>query len=121
MSRIGELEAAVMSRLWDADRPLAVRDVLDDLATERPLAYTTVMTVMDRLWKKGLLTREEQGRAYLYAPVRSRAEHTAALMAEVLADSPDRTATLVRFAESVSAREARQLIAALDARGRRKG
>lgn len=119
MSRVGELEAAVMDRLWTADRPLSVRDVMELLAQDRALAYTTVMTVMDRLWRKGMLTRAEgSGRAFVYVPARTRADHNAALMAEVLADSNDAAATLVRFAEQVSAEEAAQLQEALRTRWR---
>ena len=79
----GDLEATVMDLLWSADRPLLVREVLD-LLPARP-AYTTVMTVMDNLHRKGWLTRERDGRAYRYAPVSSRQEYNAELMREVLA------------------------------------
>ena len=62
----GELESAVMDRLWAADRPMSVREVLEDLRGERRLAYTTVMTVLDNLHRKGWVTRHQEGRAYLY-------------------------------------------------------
>ncbi|MDA8393197.1 MAG: BlaI/MecI/CopY family transcriptional regulator, partial [Actinomycetota bacterium] len=57
----GELESAVMDRVWAAGRPLSVREVLEDLRGERALAYTTVMTVMDNLHRKGWLVRHQQG------------------------------------------------------------
>lgn len=112
-SKFGELEAAVMDRLWAADAPLTVRDVFEDLQRHRVLAYTTVMTVMERLYRKGMLTRAERGRAYEYTPTRSRAAYTADLMAEALATSTDKAATLVHFAERVDAVEAHQLREAL--------
>lgn len=120
MSRFGELEATVMDRMWDASAPRSVRDVLEELQQERSLAYTTVMTVMERLYRKGLLTRVADGRAYLYSPAQSRADYTAGLMAEALAHSTDPAATLVHFVERVSAREAKQLLKALSERGDRR-
>ncbi len=66
---LGPLEAEAMERIWAADRPLTVRELLDQLNDHRssPLAYTTVMTVMSRLVDKGALTRERDGRGYRYA------------------------------------------------------
>lgn len=59
-----------MKVLWSSDRALSVRDVLESLNHRRrpPLAYTTVMTVLARLTDKGVLTREQVGRAFVYAP-----------------------------------------------------
>src|SRR5258706_11069766 len=93
----GELEAAVMQRLWDRADPATVRDVLTDLARERELAYTTVLTVMEKLYRKGWLGREPQGRAHLYRPLVSREEYTARLMREALTDSGDRAQALLHF------------------------
>lgn len=93
----GELEAAVMQVLWDRDEPATVRDVLAALSASRTLAYTTVMTVMDNLHRKGQLGREMSGRAWLYRPVRSRSEHAAALLQDVLAESADRQEVLMHF------------------------
>lgn len=120
MSRFGELEATVMERMWATDGPRSVRDVMEELQRERTIAYTTVMTVMERLFRKSMLTRSEDGRAYLYSPASSRADYTAGLMADALADSSDTAATLVHFAERVSAREAKQLLKALSERGSRR-
>lgn len=121
MSRFGELEATVMDRMWDADAPRSVRDIMEDLQQQRTIAYTTVMTVMERLFRKGMLTRVENNRAYLYSPAQSRADYTASLMAETLANATDKAATLVHFAERVSAREATQLLKALSNRSARRG
>jgi predicted transcriptional regulator len=120
VSKFGELEATVMDRMWSADEPRSVRDILEDLQRGRSIAYTTVMTVMERLFRKGMLTRVEQGRAFLYSPAQSRADYTAGVMAQTLANATDKAATLVHFADRVSATEARQLIKALSDRGARR-
>lgn len=113
MARVGELEATVMDRLWSADGPRSVRDVLEALRHDRPIAYTTVMTVLERLYRKGMLTRVEAGRAWMYSPAQNRADYTASVMAQALANATDKTATLVHFAERVTPREAQQLMKAL--------
>ncbi len=96
---MGPLETAVMQRLWDKNAPQTVRDVQEDIATEREIAYTTVMTVMDNLHKKGLLTRSRHGRAYIYSPKESQEEYTASLLEDVLAESGDRHGVLMRFVD----------------------
>jgi len=121
MRQLGQLEAAVMERVWAGDRPVLVREVLEDLQQDRPLAYTTVMTVMDNLHKKGFLSRERQGRAYAYRAMRSREEHTAEIMEEVLAAAGDRAATLLHFVESISADEMDELKAAIDQMADKRG
>jgi predicted transcriptional regulator len=68
---LGNLEIHVMEILW-ARGQSSVRDVFERIG--RPLAYTTVMTTLERLFKKGLLLREKSGRAFLYAPAFSRDE-----------------------------------------------
>ena len=103
--QLGSLEADVMARVWDGERPVLVRDVLDDLQRSRSIAYTTVMTVMDNLHKKGYLTRERDGRAYRYAAARTRQEHTASVMEEVLASSGDSSATLMHFVQQMDSEE----------------
>jgi predicted transcriptional regulator len=111
---LGQLEAAVMQRLWDWGRPAAVRDVLEDLQRERKLAYTTVMTVLDNLHGKGLVRREKSGRAYLYVPAVTREEHTASLLSHVLSTSGDRGATLLHFVGRLDPDQLADLRAALD-------
>jgi predicted transcriptional regulator len=95
--RLGELENEVMTRLWQWNRPVTVREVLEDLLRERELAYTTVMTVMDKLFQKGWLRREQDGRAFRYEPVSSREAYTAALMNDAWATSDNPAAALVHF------------------------
>lgn len=105
MRPFGDLEAAVMERLWSYSRPATVREVLEDLNRDRTLAYTTVMTVMDNLHRKGWLQRQKHGRAWLYEPVSSREQYSARLMSEALAGSTDPQATLVHFLEQMPAEE----------------
>lgn len=114
MRQLGQLEASVMERMWAADRPLVVREVLENLLQDRQLAYTTVMTVMDNLHKKGLLSRKRQGRAYAYRAIQTREEHTAEMMEAVLGTAGDRTAALLHFVETISADEVAELQAAID-------
>ena len=107
MQHLGTLETEVMQRLWSAGRPMAVREVLDELGRE--LAYTTAMTVLDNLHRKGLVGRTKRGRAYVYTPTKSREERTAELMGEVLADAGDRGTALLRFVEQMSSEEVAEL------------
>ena len=119
MRPFGELEAAIMNRLWSIPEPLTVRDVLTDLRPERPLAYTTVMTVMDTLHRKGWLRRERQGRAYRYWPALSREQHRAAMMRDALSGSEDHAAAFVHFLESMTEAETAALRKALRQQRRR--
>lgn len=109
----GDLEAQIMERVWAAEQPVTVRELVDDLQMGRPIAYTTVLTVTDILFRKGWLTRERQGRAFAYRPVCSRAEYAAGLMREALATSADHTAALLHFVTDMPAEEAAALREAL--------
>ena len=97
MREFGQLEAAIMDVVWSRDRPLLVREVREGLHYSRPVAYTTVMTVMTILHGKGVLRREKHGRAWRYWPAEQRAEHDARLMAEILISSTDPVRTLREF------------------------
>lgn len=119
MRPFGELEAAIMRELWERAEPATVRDVLAALSVSRKLAYTTVMTVMDNLHRKGQLTREMSGRAWLYRPVRSRAEHAAVLLQDVLAESGDRQEVLMHFVADLDSDSVAQLRSAVEAARRR--
>ena len=120
MREFGDLESAIMDVMWAADRPFAVREVRERLSYPRPIAYTTVMTVMDILYRKGVLRREKDGRAWRYWPAEAREEHDARLMAEVLRSGGNRGVTMRRFLERVSADEMESLrIAVGDAIPRR--
>ncbi|WP_030482645.1 BlaI/MecI/CopY family transcriptional regulator [Nocardioides aequoreus] len=115
MRDLGTLEAAVMQRLWAWDREVTVRKVVEDLERERDIAYTTVMTVMDNLHRKGLVRRTKVGRAFRYAAVETREAHTAALLEDVLGGANDRTATLLRFIDNLEPAEQAELRRLLDA------
>jgi predicted transcriptional regulator len=103
---LGDLEARVMRTIWARGWPATVRDIVGDLQRERPIAYTTVMTVMNNLRKKGWLRRQADGRAYRYEPLVSGEEYSAGLMRQALAASDDRAAVLMRFIGELSAEEA---------------
>jgi predicted transcriptional regulator len=91
------LEARVMEMVWDGGGWLTPREVLGLLIPERDLAYTTVMTILVRLWRKGLLERRKDGRAYAYHAVQSREEWTARRMGELLEVADDRAGALNHF------------------------
>ena len=114
MRRFGELEAVIMDRLWEWGRPVLVREMVDDLQRERPLAYTTVMTVMENLYRKGWLRRERDGRAWRYEPTSSRSAYTAALMNDALGTSTDRRTALAHFVLQMSPHDVKLLQQALD-------
>jgi predicted transcriptional regulator len=103
-----------MEVVWAADGPVTGRAVVHELTRERPIAYTTVLTVMDRLARKGMLIRQRQGRAHTYQPATSRAAYTVELMASVLGSSNDHPAVLLRFVEQIPPEQAEALQAALD-------
>lgn len=118
MRRLGELEAEIMDRFWQWKRPATVREIVDDINKQRPLAYTTVMTVTNILYNKGWLLRGKQGRAWVYAPVRTREQYSAALMEDALGASEDRPVALTHFVEQMSPEEVSALRRALRAAGR---
>ena len=109
MLGLGELETSVMDVLWDAAEPLRVRQVLDELNRHRALAYTTVMTVLDNLHRKGWLARSKDGKAYRYTATASREEYSARLMREALADGGDTEAVLAHFVAQMRGPESEAL------------
>jgi predicted transcriptional regulator len=121
MRQLGELEAVIMDRLWVWGRPVLVREVVEDLRPSRPLAYTTVMTVMENLHRKGWLRRERDGRAWRYEPAGSRSGYTAALMSDALGTSTDRRTALAHFVLQMSPHDVALLQQALDQAGRGAG
>jgi predicted transcriptional regulator len=111
-----------MGHLWadkSGERWFTVREVHEELAREREIAYTTVMTVLQRLAKKRLVLEAKEGRAYLYRATSSISAVTADLMHDALqeAGSADRAAALTRFVEAASPAEVAILRRALAARG----
>ena len=119
VTRLGELERAVMEHLWThreaGGGSLTVREVYETVGTQRELAYTTVMTVLDRLAKKRLVIQERDGRAYRYSPISSREELTAQTMRETLGDleARDRKGAMLHFLDDASPQEIDELKAAL--------
>lgn len=104
----GGLEHDVLRVLWDqADRLLTPADVRKALGDD--LAYTTVMTVLSRLWNKGLLERVLQGRAYAYRAVLSESDLVSQRMSEALATSADRASALTQFVGALSTKDVRHL------------
>jgi predicted transcriptional regulator len=102
LREFGQLESAIMDVIWSSDRPLLVREVRERLHYTRPVAYTTVMTVMTILYGKGVLHREKHGRAWRYWSAERREEHDARLMAEILRSGGDHELTLSRFLDRAS-------------------
>jgi predicted transcriptional regulator len=115
----GELEVVVMDRIWDRDGTTTVREIFDELAAEREIAYTTVMSTMDNLHTKGWLARERDGKAYRYWPTLTREQHSAQLMREALDAGGRSELVLSHFLEQISAEESARLRAALQRLARR--
>jgi len=105
---MGELERAVMGILWDRGGWLIPGEV-HALLHDPSLAYTTVMTVLVRLWRKGRVERQRDGRAYAYHPVITREQYVAARMEEVLAEARDRAAVLSTFLDGMDPADKAQL------------
>ena len=106
-----------MAALWDASEPLSAYDLLPGLQTidsGKPLAATTVLTVLSRLERKGFVTADKSARPHRYTATASRADHVAELMHEVLGESADRSAVLERYDGGVSADDAALLRKLLD-------
>ena len=114
MRGFGDLEAVIMRRVWDHDGPVTVRELYEELQRERAIAYTTVMSTMDNLHRKGWLARERDGKAYRYTAVASREEYSARLMAEAMAEAGDTEAVLSHFVAAMDGGQAEALRAVLD-------
>lgn len=103
--------------LWAADvgTQFTVREVHEALAGTRDVAYTTVMTVMDRLARKGLVEQLRVGRAYRYVASAGRGELTADMMRDALDDfaEHERQTALTAFVGEASAEDLETLRAAL--------
>lgn len=103
----GELESDVLATLWAADGPLIAAQVREALPGD--LAYTTVLTILSRLYDKGMLVRHREGRGYAYAPARDEASHTAQRMHSLLEGGTDREAVLARFVSELSVQDEHML------------
>jgi predicted transcriptional regulator len=109
----GDLEAVIMDRVWDREGPVTVRELLDELLKERDIAYTTVMSTMDNLHRKGWLARVKDGKAYRYTATASREEYSARLMQEALAEGGDAKLVLSHFVAQMDGQESEVLRAVL--------
>lgn len=118
MLEFGSLEQTVMEQLWESPQPLLIREVVERIneAADRPLAYTTVQTVCDRLARKGLLERIPAGRANRYRPLQTREDYTAQLMLDIIGDRADRTSVFQRFVDLAEGPDVRRLRSALEHR-----
>lgn len=114
----GDLEAVVMDYVWDYAEPVTVREVFDEISQRRQIAYTTVMSTMDNLYRKRWLQRQRDGKAYVYQASMSREERSARLMKAAFDAGGDTDAVLAFFVEQMNAEQSAQLKAALR-KGRR--
>jgi predicted transcriptional regulator len=118
----GDLEAVIMDRVWERGQPVTVRELFDELSAERAIAYTTVMSTMDNLHRKGWLGRVREGKAYRYTATASREEYSARLMREALADGGDAVVVLSHFIAQIGSGESDALRSVLrKRRGRGSG
>lgn len=108
MAGRGELEQSILQALWHHPDGVTARAVLESLPG-RELALTTVLTVLDRLRRKGLVVRDEAGRPHLYRSRQSREDYIAEVMLDALGQTPDRDAALARFLGRVSEADADHL------------
>jgi predicted transcriptional regulator len=115
MRSFGELETVIMHRVWDHGRPVTVRELFDELVRQRAIAYTTVMTTMDNLHRKGWLARAKEGKAYRYTATASREEYSARLMREALDGGGDTEAVLTHFVAQMDGEESEVLRAVVRA------
>lgn len=122
MPQLGGLETKVMDVLWNTLSPLSVRQVHDSLTPTSDLAYTTILTVLDRLAKKGLAARTRAGKAWSYSAASSRQE---LLISEIQVSlrhpGVDRLAVVTAMAERLTETERSHLVALLGRQGSGQG
>jgi len=115
MAVLGDLEHRIMEVLWTTDQPMSVRDVHEVLLGEGKIAYTTVMTVLDRLAKKDVVSRYQESRAWIYRPARSKAEFMAGELGQVLNEAgSDRCEVLAALVPTLDPKDLGALASALD-------
>jgi predicted transcriptional regulator len=117
MRSFGHLEREVMRAVWRAEEPVTGHEIADALKGSKEIAYTTLLTVIDRLREKGYLTRTRDGRSYRYRAVMPEADYAASLMSQVLDASDNRSDALLSFAGKLEPAEAEALRAALRSHG----
>lgn len=103
----GGLEAEVLAALWASEDGATPGEVHESIGTG--LAYTTVMTILTRLWRKGLVERDRRGRAFVYRPAVSEAELAVRRMRTHLDRVGDREAVLSTFVGTLDEQDAQAL------------
>lgn len=116
----GDLEATVMERVWGRDDGVTVREVFEELSGARQIAYTTVLSTLDNLHRKGWVKREREGKAYRYWPTMTREERSANLMRAAFDAGGDTEAVLAFFVNQMTESESAQLQAALRGADKRR-
>ena len=106
---LGSLEAELLAVLWQRSGWLSAPEVHEELSSIRPIGYTTVSTVLIRLWHKGHLERVRDGRAYAYRPLHTKEQFAAARMASLLSGIDDRPRALSWFFEHLGDEERAEL------------
>jgi predicted transcriptional regulator len=109
----GDLEATVMDRVWGREEGVTVREVFEELTDARQIAYTTVLSTLDNLHRKGWVRRVREGKAFRYWATMTREERSANLMRAALESGGKPETVLAFFIEHLSADESAQLKAAL--------
>ncbi len=108
---LGRLETMVMDCVWQCAEAMSVRDVA--LRLNGPWAYTTLMTTLDRLFKKNLLNREPKGRAFVYRARVSRAELGVRALTTAVSDigagSPDGDLAIAALVDAIESHDPRWL------------
>lgn len=113
MRGFGDLEAEIMHQVWDHEGPVTVRELFERMRERRAIAYTTVMSTMDNLHRKGWLSRDKDGKAYRYTAVATREEYSARLMSEAMAEADDTEAVLSHFVAQMDGEQSQVLAAVL--------
>ncbi|UMZ74579.1 BlaI/MecI/CopY family transcriptional regulator [Natranaerofaba carboxydovora] len=80
---LGDLEAEILEKVWEKE-PVTVRTIYEDISVNKKIAYTTVMTVMTRLAKKGLLKQQKEGNAYIYTSIWKKDELLSYVVGKVM-------------------------------------
>lgn len=106
---MGELEAEVLAILWDQGGWMTPGEVRSMVSGQPQLSYSTVMTILRRLWKKGVVERERDGKAFAYHALRTREEQAATRMAELVSAAHDPVAALSHFVDELAAEQRAQL------------
>lgn len=120
--RFGELESAVLTALWASPAPLVPAEV--QAAVSGDLAYTTVMTILVRLYNKGVIKRAKVGRAFAYRPVVAEADVVADQVRRLLDQGQDRAAVLQGMLDGLDPQDEqvlRSMLAQVEARRNNDG